>query len=185
MIIRSPFLVEWRWYSLEGSQYYTGSVDIPAPASGAYWDIYNVWYYIPIARSDAANLPGNWHVDVFLNGNKLLTEQFSIGISDGTSARLSVEVPKTLNECETYDTQICGTWTLVGDNFNANWGTNNKGTVKIQRWDAGGVVLTRNDVKGLSVRYDGNISGNQIVNGVITWTGTTSIWSGTWSAEWT
>lgn len=176
---------EWIWYSPDGSQYYTGTVDIPAPTSGATWGVYNVWDYINIAGSDAANLPGNWQVDVFLDGSKLLTEQFSVGTSGGASAKLSVEVPKTLSECEMSDTQVCGTWTLEGDQFNANWGTSDKGTVKIERWDAGGVVLTRNDIKGLAVRYEGNISGNKIENGVITWTGTESTWSGNWSAEWT
>jgi hypothetical protein len=48
--------------------------------------------------------------------------------------------------------------------------------VKIERWDAGGVVLTRYETEGisagLSARYEGQISGNRIVNGVVTWTGT-------------
>lgn len=177
--------VEWIWYSPDSSQYYTGSVDIPAPTSGATWSVYNVWFYINIAGSDAAGLPGDWHVDVFLDGNKLLTEQFTIDASGSTSAESPVVIPKTLTECETYDTQICGIWTLEDDHFNADWGTSDKGTVKIERWDARDVVLTRNDIKGLSVRYEGNINGNKIENGVITWTDAESTWSGTWSAEWT
>lgn len=76
--------VEWRWYSPDGNLYHTGSVDIPAP-SGAYWDSYNVWYYINIAGDNPADLPGNWHVDVFLDGQKLLTEQFTIAASASAS----------------------------------------------------------------------------------------------------
>ncbi len=76
--------VEWRWYSPDGNMYKTGSVDIPAP-SGDYWDTYNVWYYIDIAGDDAADLPGNWHVDVYLDGQKLLTEQFTIAAGASAS----------------------------------------------------------------------------------------------------
>lgn len=188
--------VEWEWYSPDGVLYHTGSVDIPAP-SEAYWEAYNVWYYIPIAGSDAANLPGNWRVDVFLDGQKLLTEQFTIGDS-GTSGVIPAKplpgvsgngIPETLHECEAYGAEICGTWTPEGDHFNANWDTGDTGTVRIERWDAGGVVLTRYETEGisagLSARYEGQISGNKIENGIVTWTLGEETWSGTWSAEWT
>ena len=70
--------VEWTWYSPDGNQFYTGSVDIPMPTSGAYWSSYNIWYYINVAGSNAVNMPGNWHVDIYLDGSKILTEHFSI-----------------------------------------------------------------------------------------------------------
>ena|GEM_PF-2245129 len=183
--------VEWKWYSPDGALYHTGSFDIPEP-SGAYWDAYNLWYYITIAGNNAANLPGNWHVDVYLDGRKLLTEQFTIGdsgISGAIPAKPFTGVPKTLRGCEAYDTEICGTWTLGGDHFNANWDTGDTGTVRIERWDTGGVVLTRYETEGisagLSARYEGQISGNRIEDGVVTWTLGADTWSGTWSAEWT
>jgi hypothetical protein len=188
--------VEWRWYSPGDVAYRTVSVNIPAP-SGAYWDAYNVWSYITIAGDNAANLPGNWHVDVYLDDQKLLTEQFTIGDS-GIPGAIPTKpltgapgtgIPETLRECEAYDTEICGTWTLEDDHFNANWDTGDTGTVRIERWDEGGVVLTRYETEGisagLSARYEGQISGNKIVNGVVTWTLDGDTWSGTWSAEWT
>jgi hypothetical protein len=70
--------VEWRWYSPDGNQYYTYSLDIPMPKSGDYWDSYYFWDSINIAGSDAVNYPGDWYVDVYLDGQKLLTEVFSI-----------------------------------------------------------------------------------------------------------
>jgi tetratricopeptide (TPR) repeat protein len=72
-------MVEWRWYSPDGNLYKTGSVDIPPNPSGGYWPSYNIWYYINIARDIPADLPGDWHVDVYRNGSKILTEYFSIG----------------------------------------------------------------------------------------------------------
>ena len=34
--------VEWIWYSPDGNKFYTGSIDIPMPTSGAYWGFYNL-----------------------------------------------------------------------------------------------------------------------------------------------
>ncbi|MFB3764798.1 MAG: tetratricopeptide repeat protein [Methanotrichaceae archaeon] len=69
--------VKWIWYSPDDSLYRTETVDIPAP-SGDYWPSYNVWSYIYVAGDNAVNLPGDWHVDVYLNGQKEFTEYFSI-----------------------------------------------------------------------------------------------------------
>lgn len=68
----------WNWYSPAGQMLYTDSVQIPMPTSGSFWNTYNIWSSIDIAGKKAANLPGNWHVDVFLDGRKMLTEYFSI-----------------------------------------------------------------------------------------------------------
>lgn len=69
--------VEWMWYSPKGNLYRRDSFDIPAPSS-AYWSSYNVWDYIDVAGDISSELPGNWHVDVVLDGQKLLTEHFTI-----------------------------------------------------------------------------------------------------------
>jgi tetratricopeptide (TPR) repeat protein len=69
--------VKWMWYSPDRDLYKNDSFDIPSP-SDAYWRSYNVWSYIYIAGGDAANMPGDWHVDVYLNGQKAFTEYFSI-----------------------------------------------------------------------------------------------------------
>lgn len=76
--------VKWMWYSPDGNLYRTETVDIPTP-SGDYWPSYNVWSYIYIAGDNAANLPGDWHVDVYLDDQKEYTEYFSIS-GDRSSA---------------------------------------------------------------------------------------------------
>jgi hypothetical protein len=63
--------IEWMWYSPKGNLYQKDSVDIPTP-SGAYWSSYNVWDHIDIAGNIPAELPGNWYVDISLDGQKLL-----------------------------------------------------------------------------------------------------------------
>jgi hypothetical protein len=78
--------IEWMWYSPDNNTYATDSFDIPMPTSGDYWTNYKIFSYIKIAGFNAANLPGNWHVDVYLDGQKLLTEQFTLGTpGPGTS----------------------------------------------------------------------------------------------------
>lgn len=70
--------VRWNWYSPDGLILYMDSMEIPMPTGGSYWNAYNIWSSIDIAGKDAAFRPGDWHVDVFLDGRKMLTEYFSI-----------------------------------------------------------------------------------------------------------
>jgi tetratricopeptide (TPR) repeat protein len=70
--------VLWEWYSPDGNLYKTGSVDISPSPSGGNWPSYYIWYYIDIAGDMPANLPGDWHVDIYLDGQKLLTEHFNL-----------------------------------------------------------------------------------------------------------
>jgi tetratricopeptide (TPR) repeat protein len=58
--------------------WYTDKVQIPMPTNGARWSTYNVLSHIDIVGNGAANLSGDWHVDVYLDGDKILTEYFSI-----------------------------------------------------------------------------------------------------------
>jgi hypothetical protein len=96
-------------------------------------------------------------------------------------------VPPSLQECETYTSEICGTWTRMGDQFNAQWESGASATLNVERWDNGAVVLTRHDTvgssAGLTARYEGRCTGNH-VEGTVTWTWNGSTWSGTWSANW-
>jgi hypothetical protein len=99
----------------------------------------------------------------------------------------SSSVPQSLQECETYTSEICGTWTRIGDQFNAQWDNGASATLNVESWDNGAVVLTRHDTvgssAGLTARYEGRCTGNH-VEGMVTWTWNDSTWSGTWSANW-
>ena len=72
--------VEWKWYSPDGNLYwsYTGSIPDPKAAGEDHWEWYKIWCWIDIQGATAASLPGNWKVDVYLDGQKVLTERFSI-----------------------------------------------------------------------------------------------------------
>ena len=78
--------VEWHWYSPDGNPYKTGRVEIPRNQSGGFWPTYNVWYYMDIASIPSeAYMAGDWHVDIYINGQKRLTEQFNLKFDSGTS----------------------------------------------------------------------------------------------------
>lgn len=79
--------VLWNWYSPAGDLLHSDSVNIPLPAGRDYWSTYNIWSALDIAGHPAANLTGDWHVDVYLNGQKILTEYFWISGSQPTLAQ--------------------------------------------------------------------------------------------------
>jgi hypothetical protein len=76
--------VDWNWYAPDGSLYDDFSQNIPEPGDKP-WKSYNLYAYIDIAGDQSANMPGTWHVDILLDGQKILTEQFTLlaGNSEG------------------------------------------------------------------------------------------------------
>ncbi len=108
-------------------------------------------------------------------------EQQSEGVS-------SISPPAILQECETYTSEICGRWTLEGDHYIAEWDNGATALLNIERCSPTDIVLTRYDSggssAGLSARYEGQISGNAVRNGRVTWTWNGNSWSGTWEASW-
>lgn len=68
----------WIWFSPDGSNLYTDKMQIPMPESGTVWSIFNASSHMDIAGNYAANLPGDWLIEVHLNGDTILAEYFSI-----------------------------------------------------------------------------------------------------------
>lgn len=117
------------------------------------------------------------------NGNPINTQSGSNTNQPG----LVSSVPQSLDECETYTSEICGMWTLQGDHINAVWNNGAKATLNVEQFDDNGVVITRQDTDGssagLTARYEGRPIGNH-VDGSVTWNWNGSTWSGTWKADW-
>jgi hypothetical protein len=118
------------------------------------------------------------------NGNPINTQSGS----KTNQLAPSSSVPRSLDECETYTSEICGTWTMEGNHINAVWNNGATATLNVESWSPAGAVLTRYDSggssAGLSARYEGQITGNKIENGKVTWNWKGSTWSGTWKANW-
>ncbi|MDM7913162.1 MAG: hypothetical protein QUS09_08705 [Methanotrichaceae archaeon] len=108
-------------------------------------------------------------------------EQQSEGVS-------SISPPASLQECETYTSEICGRWTLEGDHYIAEWDNGATAVLNIEHCSPTDIVLTRYDFggssAGLSARYEGQISGNAVRNGRVAWIWNGNTWSGTWEASW-
>ena len=91
------------------------------------------------------------------------------------------------NECESYETEICGTWTWDPSQnaFAALWQNGATALVRVESNAGGQTVLTRYDTApasaGFAARYVGTWSGNTISGGV-TWSWQGRSWSGTWRA---
>lgn len=69
--------VMWKWYSPDGELYSTNSViqDVPI---GGYYEWISTWACLPIRGNMPINLAGKWRVDIYLDGQKKLTEDFNI-----------------------------------------------------------------------------------------------------------
>ena len=92
--------------------------------------------------------------------------------------------PSVLHECETYNRQICGTWTLAGGGFKARWENGATALLTIEEFGRD-VRIRRTDTSSqkLTAIYTGIRSGTKI-EGKVTWTSNGQSWSGTWNAEW-
>ena len=83
--------VEWRWISPDGSLYDSYNQQISKP--------YN-YAYISIVGHDAAKMPGKWHVDIFLDDQKTLTEQFTL-LGQGALRPLGMATGSMQSGCHT------------------------------------------------------------------------------------
>jgi len=106
--IDDAHLVEWKWYSPDGSLYNSNANQIPKPA-GSPWESYNVYSSISIAGYSAANMPGNWHVDVFIDGKKILTEQFALSVPGAIQSPPASSVAPQIEYPD-----LSGTWYMGG-----------------------------------------------------------------------
>lgn len=69
---KGPAKVEWKWYSPDGEKYQEISLEIKPEEK------VTCWCPIQIAGTKAANLEGNWHVDIFLDGRKIQSDIFFV-----------------------------------------------------------------------------------------------------------
>jgi len=99
----------------------------------------------------------------------------------------TLSIPQSMQECETYTSEICGTWTLEGGYFRAVWDNGAKVTMNVEQFDNNAVVFARQDDQGssagMTARYVGQRTGNHIEGSVI-WSRNGIEWSGTWKADW-
>ena len=135
--------------------------------------------------SDFSNI-ANAYLTLF-SDNPDKTSSLLTWLNSGTSAA-AANIPPTVHECETHGFTFCGTWKLEDNCFKATWINGAVATLTVDHWGPADVVVSRIDPSGvsagLSARYEGQIDGNKIENGKVTWTWLGFTWSGTWNANW-
>lgn len=78
--VYEPHDFEWYWYSPDGGLYNTYAVttDDPRASGKESFESWVAYSYMSILGNEAEFLPGDWWVDVYMDGEYLLTEEFSI-----------------------------------------------------------------------------------------------------------
>lgn len=75
--IKEGHEIEWRWYSPDGNLFHIENREIPSPEDMYAW--YNIYSFLYIEGHHPENMPGNWQVDAFIDGEFIVTQQFTIG----------------------------------------------------------------------------------------------------------
>jgi len=75
--VKEGHAIEWRWYSPDGSLFHIENRDIPTPKDMYTW--YNIYSYLNIEGYHPENMPGDWQVDAFIDGEYIVTQHFTIG----------------------------------------------------------------------------------------------------------
>jgi hypothetical protein len=78
--VYGPHDLEWQWYSPDGEPYfsYSATTDNPRSSGKESFESWMAYSYINVLGDDAEYMPGDWWVDVYMDGEYLLTEEFSI-----------------------------------------------------------------------------------------------------------
>jgi hypothetical protein len=110
--------------------------------------------------------------------------QFKYERRADSPAPVELAVPAKIHECESF----CGDWTFTGKEGTARWENGSTAVLTVERYDAEGITIHRNDqagvTAGLQAVYTGKLKGNQI-EGEIAWEwppqlkGTHGIWNAT------
>jgi hypothetical protein len=74
--LRKPINITWQFYTPSGDLYST--VETVGNEDGRYWETYRHWAWIEVAGTDAATMPGEWTVEVSVDGSLATTQEFTI-----------------------------------------------------------------------------------------------------------
>jgi hypothetical protein len=107
---------------------------------------------------------------------------------DATGPEVRTDLPREIRECETWNATVCGTWTLDGDHYNAEWADGSRATIHIVVFTRTRAMFVREDLTGQSAGmtawYDGVVTENRVQRGAVTWRKDGIEWGNHWRAEW-
>jgi hypothetical protein len=161
---------------------------VGATATDAYGN--PVRYTWSTANSSVATVDSTGKITAVNPGTATLTASAgTVSTNVAVTVRAPLALPPVINECETNNARICGTWTLSGGQYNAVWSQGTQAVITVVRFDADSVVFTRKDVAGPSVGITARYSAGQnlagtIRNALVRWTSGATTFGGTWDADW-
>ncbi len=77
--------VQWSWYMPDGSLYFSHTYEF----SEIYCTNYYTWGWIYIAGTPAAEYPGNWYVDIYIDGQHVRSLNFTLVSTGGSNNNTS------------------------------------------------------------------------------------------------
>ena len=99
----------------------------------------------------------------------------------------SPDYPDRIAVCETYTSQVCGTWTRQrGDVYAGEWADGATAELRLRRPNEVTIEATRTDSgknPGLTAVYEGSVRGRTAA-GQVTWTADGETRTGFWTADW-
>jgi hypothetical protein len=97
------------------------------------------------------------------------------------------DMPARIAVCETYTTEVCGTWTRrAGDVYAGTWDDGATGEIRLRRPNSVEIEATRTDSgknPDLTAVYRGSVR-DRTAAGQVTWTERGASRTGFWTAEW-
>jgi hypothetical protein len=86
-----------KWYDSENNLFYTTNDQIEHPRSQGYdyWETYSYYDWVFIKGKDAADLPGQWKAELYIDGNKEVTEFFEIRSTNQTKTTTATTTTAT------------------------------------------------------------------------------------------
>ena len=70
--------ITWIWLTPQLNQFSRVSGTIRDPGAGRFWSSYYVWSSIKVNDTETQHILGFWQVDIYIDGEKALTQTFSI-----------------------------------------------------------------------------------------------------------
>lgn len=137
--------------------------------------------------SDVASVDGSGQV----TSRKFGSAMISARVRDTTFTATLWVVPQAIHACETSTVRFCSVWLLNGgSHYDALWPEGSVSVIRVERFDAAGVVFSRLDssgsLPGMRAMYRGTPTEGGVLNGTVAWTPPGYLYSfpGPWEASW-
>ncbi len=90
--LAGPHQLSWNWYAPDGSLYFSSGGYTPRTGARSFYRVVTAWHALTIRGDKAARLPGQWHVDVFINGELIDRKSFTLNPAQARKIPAGVDI---------------------------------------------------------------------------------------------